>query len=118
MGDHPATLPAMMPAITVVAPRAELDRDLLLLPRLRDSGVSPVANGSSERVSVGVWGRELLLDLDPLRERISVSRGCCMAKTRLFRRPPLIRLRKVSSSFTSERGLGNWYWVSSSSIVT
>jgi hypothetical protein len=40
MGDHPAATPAAtMPAMTVGAPSAELDRDLIDLDLLRVSGV-------------------------------------------------------------------------------
>lgn len=41
MGDHPATLPATMPAMAAAGPNAEFERDLgdLRSADLRDSGV-------------------------------------------------------------------------------
>lgn len=122
IGDHPATLPAIMPAITVVAPRAELDRDLLLLERLRESGVGagePKLSSRSTVSPVGVRGRELVRDLEPLRERgRNVSTGCCIANLRLFKRPPLTLLRKLNSSFTSASGFGKRNCCSSSEMVS
>lgn len=47
IGDHPATLPAIIPAMTVVAPKAELDRDLPDLPRLWLTGETAVPKLSS-----------------------------------------------------------------------
>lgn len=39
MGDQPATLPAMIPAMTAVAPKAEFERERVDLGPLRESGV-------------------------------------------------------------------------------
>jgi hypothetical protein len=69
----------MMPAITVVAPKAELERDRLALPRFRDSGEWVVTGEPklSSRWYSGVWGMELLRECEPLRERgKKVSRVC------------------------------------------
>lgn len=117
-GDHPAATPAAtMPAMTVGAPSAELDRDRFDFDRARDSGV---ANGDPKLSSlVGVCGPciELDLECDGLRDRcIIVSLGCWIANFRLFRRPPFIRLRKLSSSRTSARGSG-YMSISSSEMV-
>lgn len=65
MGDQPAaTLPAIMPAITVGAPRAELERDLIDLERLRESGVGAGDGAPKLSSRVGVRGARIELDLE------------------------------------------------------
>lgn len=120
IGDHPATLPAMIPAMTVVAPKAELDRDLLAL-RLRDSGECEAKIGELKLSSCwnsGVCGRESL-EREPLLERGSkASLVSCILNLRLFNLPPLTFLRKLSSSLTSAKGLGKRKCSSSSEMVS
>lgn len=115
-GDHPAAiLPAIMPAMTVGAPSAELERDLIERERLRESGVGvgAIEPTLSSRTGVeggnGLFDTELdrewtgLFDLDLLS---SISRGCCMANLRLLSRPPLMRFNQASSSRTSVNAAG------------
>ena len=55
MGDQPAaTLPATIPAMTVGAPKAELDLDLTDLERVLESGVA--AGDGKPSSPVGVCG--------------------------------------------------------------
>jgi hypothetical protein len=58
IGDHPPTLPAMIPAITAVAPRAELDLERFGRPRFRVSGLGMATLFPEElfwrEISVGV----------------------------------------------------------------
>ena len=110
MGDQPAILPATTPAIAAAGAKAEFARDL---PRRRviDRRESGVRGGArllplspSICSGLGDCGRELVRDLDPLRERGKrVSRGCCSLYTSILRRPPRKVLRIVSSSRISTK---------------
>lgn len=118
-GDQPAATPAAtMPAMTVGAPRAELDLDLD--PDPGDLG----ADAASSCVHLcGVFGdgggsRDPDLDLDTLRDRVAIiAAGCCTANFRLPSRPPFMRLRNLSSSRTSTSGSG-YMLISSSDTLT
>lgn len=63
IGDQPAaTLPAIIPAITVGAPNAEFDRDLIDLDRFRESGVGAGEGELKLSSRVGVCGTLIELD--------------------------------------------------------
>ena len=106
MGDQPAILPATIPAIAAAGPKAEFERDRPLRRVIdrRDSGVGGARlppSCSLVRSPVGVPGIELARDLEALLERGRKSRGCCSLYLSTLRRPPLMILRKVSSSLIS-----------------
>lgn len=108
MGDHPATLPATIPAIAAAGPNAEFDRDLpkRLEVERRESGVggAPAAPPYSlpSCSPAGVCGIELAREA--LRDRgRSVSTGCCSLYTSTLRRPPRNFLRKLNSSLISTK---------------
>ena len=111
IGDQPAATPAAtIPAMTVGAPSAELDLDLIDRDRLRDSGDAAPTTGAAPtdpKLSslFGVCGActEPVRECDGLRDRCISSRGWVMANRRLFSRPPLNRLRNVNSSRTSPK---------------
>lgn len=123
MGDHPATLPATIPAIAAAGPNAEFDRDLgdLRDADLRDSGVGgswllPVS--PSPCSPEGVGGSELVRDLDrdePLLDRgKKVSTGCWSLYLSALRRPPRSFFKNVNSSRISSSAAFHSYCRSSS----
>ena len=122
MGDHPATLPATMPAIAAAGPNAEFDRDLgdLRDADLRDSGVGGTWLPASPTPCspVGVWGGELVRDLDrdePLLDRgRNASTGCWSLYLSRLRRPPRIFFKNVNSSRISSNAAFHSYCRSSS----
>lgn len=118
LGCQPAAIPAAtIPAMTVGAPNAELDRDRLDFGLARESGVADGDPKLSSRVGVCGACTELDRECEGLRDRcMIVSLGCWMANFRLFKRPPFIRLRKLSSSRTSASGSG-YMFISSSDTV-
>lgn len=60
IGDHPAATPAAtIPAMTVGAPRAELERDRADRERCRDTGVATRDGKLSSRPGVSVVSTEL-----------------------------------------------------------
>ena len=94
--------------MTVGAPSAEFDLDLVDLDRRRDSGVvGPDSTTVPPLAGEGGGWSESDLDRDGLRDRwMMASLGCWTANFKLFRRPPFIRLRNRSSSRTSASGSG------------
>src|SRR3954463_11239535 len=103
MGDHPAILPATIPAMAAAGPKVEFDRERVL--RLeRDSGVRGCGVGLSLSLSpFGVGGEEESLEREPLRDRGSKSCGCCSLWRMWRRRPPRTRLMKASWSRISSK---------------
>ena len=122
MGDHPATLPATMPAIAAAGPNAEFDRDLgdRRDADLRDSGVGGTWLPASPTPCspVGVWGGELVRDLDrdePLLDRgRNASTGCWSLYLSRLRRPPRTIFKNVNSSRISSNAAFHSYCRSSS----
>ena len=119
-GCHPAATPAAtIPAMTVGAPNAEFDLDRNDLVRGRSGVFIGLPTVSSWVGVCGVLTIELDLECDGLLDDrcIIVSLGCWIANFKLFKRPPFIRLRKLSSSGTSAKGSG-YMSISSSEIVS